>query len=199
MAISWTHHEAVRRHRSWRPADVQWSPANLVTQQLGSSSHGQKYVKVWYPQRKCSISNKTIVIFRRKTASPTSCRNKQVPQKMIKMEVSRSFCPQRPEFLGPIRRCVRIWVTILQHLQLFPLGIWMSGCPRKCLSRILVVHCVAKHSYLLPMWASYLKINRHMHMHIHTYVYTYPCAYKYIRIHIQYIYGYIKSNSLHYI
>ena len=68
VAISWTHHEAVRRHRSWRPADVQWSPANLVTQQLGSSSHGQKYVKVWYPQRKCSISNKTIGIFRRKNS-----------------------------------------------------------------------------------------------------------------------------------
>jgi hypothetical protein len=43
-----------------------------------------------------------------------------------------------------------------------------TGETRKCLSRIHVVHCVAKHSYLLPKWASYLQKNRHMHMHIHT-------------------------------
>ena len=191
MAISWTHHEAVRRHRSWRPADVQWSPANLVTQQLGSSSHGQKYVKVWYPQRKCSISNKTIVIFRRKTEN----------DKNGSLQI---FLPSTPWISWTNQAlCSNLGDNFAAPSAVSPRDLderWTAtGETRKCLSRILVVHCVAKHSYLLPMWASYLKINRHMHMHIHTYVYTYPCAYKYIRIHIQYIYGYIKSNSLHYI
>lgn len=123
------------------------------------------------------------------------------------MELSRSFCPQSPEFLGPIRRCVRIWVTILQHLQLFPLGIWMSG------GQPLVRHENASAAFMLstvwPNIATYCLCGRHIskkigtcictYTHNHTYVYTYPCTYKCIHIHIQYIYGYVKSNSLHYI
>ena len=64
-------------------------------------------------------------------------------------------------------------------------------------------------STVWPNIATYCLCGRHIskkigtcictYTHNHTYVYTYPCTYKCIHIHIQYIYGYVKSNSLHYI